>query len=142
MIDDATGEAICVVDLDTVMPGLVLYDFGDSVRTGACSADEDEPDLSKVEMELAKFDRLVAGYMEEAQEFLLPIEIDYLAFSAKLMTFEQAMRFLADHLAGDVYYKTHRPGHNLDRARTQIKLVQDMEGKAEAMEQIVVKYRS
>jgi Ser/Thr protein kinase RdoA (MazF antagonist) len=141
MIDDATGEAVCVVDLDTVMPGLVMYDFGDSVRTGACSAEEDEVDLSKVEMQLDKFDRLAAGYLEEAGEFLLPVEIDRLAFSARLITLEQAIRFLADHVAGDVYYKTHRPGHNLDRARTQIRLVRDMEAKADRMEDIVHEYR-
>jgi len=141
MIDDRTGEAICVVDLDTVMPGLPMYDFGDSVRTGAAAAAEDETDLSKVYMDIDKFDRLAAGYLDQAREFLLPVEIDNLAFSARLITFEQAMRFLADHIAGDVYYKVHRPGHNLDRARTQIKMVRDMEAKSEQMEAIIAKYR-
>ena len=141
MIDDATGEAVCVVDLDTVMPGLPMYDFGDSVRTGACPAAEDERDLSKVRMELDLFEKLAAGYLEEARGFLLPIEVDHLAFSARLITLEQAMRFLADYLAGDVYYKIHRPGQNLDRTRTQMEMVRDMEAKAEQMEAIIREYR-
>jgi len=141
MIDDATGQAICVVDLDTVMPGLPMYDFGDSVRTGAAAAAEDEKDLSKVRMETDKFDRLAAGYLEEARQFLLPIEIDNLAFSARLITYEQAMRFLADHIAGDIYYKIHRPGHNLDRARTQIEMIRDMESKTAEMEAAIARYR-
>lgn len=142
MIDDRTGEGICVIDLDTVMPGLPMYDFGDSVRIGANPAAEDERDLSKVRMDLEMFDRLAAGYLAAARDFLLPIEIEHLAFSARLMTFEQCMRFLADHLAGDVYYKIHRPDHNLDRCRTQLKMIQDMERQGEQMEAIIRKYSS
>lgn len=141
MIDDATGQAVCVVDLDTVMPGLAMYDFADSVRTGACPAAEDERDLSRVRMDMERFDRLAAGYLSEVRDFLSPAEIDRLAFAARLLTFEQAMRFLADYIAGDVYYKVHRPGHNLDRARTQIRLVEDMERKAEQMADAVARYR-
>jgi hypothetical protein len=140
MIDDETGEGICVIDLDTVMPGLSLYDFGDAVRSGANSAAEDEPDLSKVRMDLAVFDRLVHGYLDATRDFITPLEIDHLAFSAKLMTIECGMRFLTDHLNGDVYFKIHRPGHNLDRSRTQLKMVADMEAKAERMAEIVKKY--
>ncbi|HID87303.1 MAG TPA: aminoglycoside phosphotransferase family protein [Anaerolineae bacterium] len=107
MIDDQTGEGVCVIDLDTVMPGLTLYDFGDSVRSGANPAAEDERDLSKVCMDLEIFDRLVHGYLDVARDFLTPAEIDLLPFSAKLMTFECGMRFLTDHLNGDVYFKIH-----------------------------------
>ncbi len=141
MIDDETGEGICVIDLDTVMPGLALYDFGDSVRSGANPAAEDERDVSKVEMSLDIFDRLVHGYLDAARDFLTPTEIDYLSFSARLMTFECGMRFLTDHLNGDVYFKVHRENHNLDRCRTQFKMVRDMESKFERMEEIVARYR-
>jgi len=141
MIDDRTGEGICVIDLDTVMPGLVMYDFGDSIRLGANPAAEDEKDLSKVCMDLAMFDRLAGGYLSAALDFLTPVEIEHLAFSAKLMTFECGMRFLADFLSGDVYFKVHRPAHNLDRCRTQFKMVEDMEQKADQMEAIIDRYR-
>ena len=117
-----------------------MYDFGDSIRIGANPAAEDEKDLAKVCLDLEMFDRLAAGYLAAARDFLLPIEIEHLAFSARLMTFEQSMRFLADHLAGDVYYKIHRPDHNLDRARTQIKMIHDMERSAEQMAAIIRKY--
>jgi len=140
MIDDNTGEGICVIDLDTVMPGLPMYDFGDSVRIGANPAPEDERDLSKVRIDLEMFDRLAGGYLSAAKDFLLPIEIEHLAFSGRLITYEQAIRFLGDYLAGDVYYKIHRPEHNLDRARTQIEMVLDMEKKTDQMEQIIRKY--
>jgi len=140
MIDDQTGQGICVIDLDTVMPGLPMYDFGDSVRIGTNPAAEDETDLSKVSMDLDMFDRLAAGYLAAAKDFLLPIEIEHLAFSARLMTYEQCIRFLADYLAGDTYYKIHRPKHNLDRCRTQLQMVLDMEQKADRMEEIVRKY--
>jgi len=141
MIDDETAEGICVIDLDTVMPGLSLYEFGDSVRSGANSGAEDERDLSKVGIALKLFDRLAHGYLDAARDFLTPLEIDCLPFSAKLMTFECGMRFLTDHLNGDVYYKIHRANHNLDRCRTQFKMVQDMEEKFDQMERIVVRYR-
>ncbi len=141
MIDAKTGKGMCVIDLDTVMPGLSLYDFGDCVRTGAALAAEDERDLSKVGIGLDIFDRLVHGYLEAARDFLTPIEIDHLPFSAKLMTLECGMRFLADHLSGDVYFKVHRENHNLDRFRTQLKMIRDMEEKFEEMVRIVEKYR-
>lgn len=140
MIDDITGEGICLIDLDTVMPGLALYDFGDSIRSGANPAEEDERDLSKVSMDLTLYESFTRGYLEESREFLLPMEVDLLPFSAKLMTFECGMRFLADHLNGDTYFKVHRENHNLDRARTQFKMVADMEEKMDRMREIVRKY--
>ena len=140
MIDDRTGEGICVIDLDTVMPGSVLYDFGDSVRLGAATAAEDETDLGKVGFDLEMFDRLAAGYLEAVRGFLVPAETDRLAFSAKLLTLECGIRFLTDHLKGDVYFKIHRPGHNLDRARTQFKMVAEMEQQMDAMDAVVRKY--
>ena len=141
MIDDATGVGICVIDLDTVMPGLSLYDIGDAVRSGANSAAEDERDLSLVTIDLEVFGHLVAGYLDAAGEFLTGVEIDYLPFSAKLMTLECGMRFLTDYLEGDRYFRIHRPEHNLDRCRTQFKMVRDMEAKQGAMEAIVERYR-
>jgi hypothetical protein len=140
MIDDRTGEGICVIDLDTVMPGLSLYDFGDSIRSGANPAAEDERDLSRVWMELELFEHFTRGFLEYARDFLTRIELEYLPFSAKIMTFECGMRFLTDYLNGDTYYKVHRPGHNLDRARTQFKMVEDMESKFDRMMHIVAKY--
>ncbi len=141
MIDDRTGEGICVIDLDTVMPGLSLYDFGDSVRTGAATAAEDERDLSKVGIGLDIFDRLVHGYLDTARDFLTSTEMDYLVFSTKLMTLECGMRFLTDHLQGDVYFKIHRENHNLDRCRAQFKMVKDIEEKFDQMVAIVDRYR-
>jgi hypothetical protein len=133
MLDAATGEALCVIDLDTVMPGLALYDFGDMVRTTTSPTMEDERDLSKIEMQLPMYEGLVRGYLSTAADFLTPAERSHLAFGGKLITFEQGVRFLADHLAGDSYYKIHREGHNLDRCRTQFKLVESIERQEEAM---------
>jgi Ser/Thr protein kinase RdoA (MazF antagonist) len=141
MIDDETGEGICVVDLDTVMPGLPLYDFGDAIRSGANPAAEDERDLARVCMDLDLYDSFARGYLETARDFLTATEIAYLPFSARLMTLECGMRFLADYLDGDVYFGIHRPGHNLDRCRTQFKMVQDMEDKFDRMVRIVETYR-
>ena len=140
MIDNRTGQGICVIDLDTVMPGSVLYDFGDSVRLGAATAAEDERDLAKVGFDIAMFDRLAAGYLDATRDFLTPAETELLAFSAKLLTLECGIRFLTDHLKGDVYFKIHRPGHNLDRARTQFKMVDEMESQTPAMEAVVKRY--
>lgn len=137
MIDDVSGEGICVIDLDTVMPGTALYDFGDSIRSGANPALEDEKDLDKVWMELSLFEKFTQGYLESASYFLTPEEIEYLPFGAKLMTLECGIRFLTDYLSGDVYFKVHRQGHNLDRTRTQFKMVADMENKWDEMQQIV-----
>ena len=140
MIDDRTGEGVCVIDLDTVMPGSVLYDFGDSVRLGAATAAEDERDLGKVGFDLGLFDRLAAGYLDAARDFLVPSETALLAFSAKLLTLECGIRFLTDHLKGDVYFKIHREGHNLDRCRTQFKMVAEMERRMADMDAVVHRY--
>jgi hypothetical protein len=141
MIDDETGKGICVIDLDTVMPGLSLYDFGDAVRSGANSAAEDEADLAKVSIDLEIFDRLTHGYLDATRDVLTASEIDYLPFSARLLTLECGIRFLTDHLNGDVYFRVHRKNHNLDRCRTQFKMVRDMESCFGEMTRIVDKYR-
>ncbi len=141
MLDKTTGEGICVVDLDTVMPGLSLYDFGDSIRFGANTAAEDEQDLSRVSLDLELFEYYTKGYLEEAGEILNDIEKEYLPFSAILMTLECGMRFLTDYLNGDVYFKTKREGHNLDRCKNQFKLAEDMESKLLQMKMIVDKYK-
>jgi Ser/Thr protein kinase RdoA (MazF antagonist) len=141
MIDDETGEGICVIDLDTVMPGLAVIDFGDSVRFAANPGGEDASDLDKVCIDLAIFDRLTHGYLDATRDFLTSAEIDNMAFGSKLITFEQGIRFLTDHLNGDSYYKIHRKNQNLYRSRTQLWMVHDMEMKYEQMLQIVEKYR-
>ncbi|HEY53758.1 MAG TPA: aminoglycoside phosphotransferase family protein [Caldilineae bacterium] len=141
LIDDESGEGICVIDLDTVMPGLSLYDFGDFVRSGTNPAAEDERDLAKVKMHLAYFEAIVRGYLGETRDALTALEKDLLTFSAWLITFEIGMRFLTDYLNGDRYFRIHRPEHNLDRCRTQFKLVADMEGKFDQMQRIVERYR-
>lgn len=137
MLDDVTGEGICVLDLDTVMPGVALYDFGDMVRTATSPAAEDERDLSKVTMRFPMFEALVRGYLGAAGDFLTPDEAGWLAFSGKLITFETGLRFLTDFLAGDGYFKTHREFHNLDRCRTQFRLVESIELQEKAMQQLV-----
>ena len=137
LLDDETGEGICVIDLDTVMPGLAAYDFGDMVRTTTSSAKEDEQDLSKVSMEFPLFEALVRGYLDSAGDFLTRAEKQLLAFSGILITFEIGIRFLADYLSGDTYFKIHREGQNLDRCRTQFKLVESMEQQADAMNGLV-----
>jgi len=143
MIDDQTGKAICVLDLDTVMPGLALYDFGDAVRSAAALVEEDARDGSEAGISLETFDSLAHGYLDAARSFLTTAEVDLLAFSARLITLEQAIRFLGDYLNGDIYYKVQRPGHNLDRARTQIGMLRDMESeqKYQQMNLIISKYR-
>jgi len=137
LFDDGTGEGICVIDLDTVMPGLALYDFGDLVRTTTSPAAEDERDLSKVCMQFPMFEALVRGYLSTAGEFLSEAEKNLLAFSGKLITFEVGIRFLADYLAGDTYFKVHRAGHNLDRCHTQFRLVESIEHQEEEMNRLV-----
>lgn len=141
MIDDITGEGICVLDLDTVMPGSSLYDFGDAIRSGTNPAEEDEKDLSKVCMDLRLFEFYTNGYLDSTRDVLNEKEIELLPLGAKLMTLECGMRFLADYLNGDVYFKIHREDHNLDRCRTQFKMVSDMESKWEQMVSIVNRYR-
>lgn len=140
LFDSSTGKGICIIDLDTVMPGLSLYDFGDSIRFGATTAAEDEKDLSKVHFDLELFDVYTKGYLETAGGILTPDEKLLLPMGAKLMTYECGIRFLADYIAGDVYFKTQRPGQNLDRARTQFKLVWEMEQHWGTMNEIVNKY--
>ncbi|MCX6867771.1 MAG: aminoglycoside phosphotransferase family protein [Verrucomicrobia bacterium] len=141
MIDAATDEAVCVIDLDTVMPGLVLYDFGDLVRSATSPAAEDATDLSKVTMQMPMFEALVEGYLDAAGAFINDREIEHLAHAGKLMTLEVGIRFLTDHLEGDVYFKTHRPGHNLDRCRTQLKLVECIEALEPSMNAYVHQVR-
>lgn len=136
MFDNETDEGICVIDLDTVMPGLSLYDFGDSIRFGANTAAEDEKDLSKVSLSLPLYSEYTAGYLSTAGQSLTPTEVEYLPFSAKLMTFECGMRFLTDYLNGDTYFRIAYDDHNLDRCRTQFRLVEDMERKMEDMKAI------
>ena len=141
MIDDETRKAICVIDLDTVMPGLTANDFGDSIRFGASTALEDEQDLSKVSCDLHLFDVYARGFIEGCGGALTDLEIDMLPMGAILMTFENGIRFLTDHLEGDHYYHIHREGHNLDRCRTQLTLVKDMQEKLPQMNAIIQKYK-
>ena len=140
MLDKNTNKGVCVIDLDTVMPGLSIYDFGDMIRTGATFADEDERDLSKVVLDLSMFEMFVRGFAEQGSHFLNSTEKEHLVFAAKLITFEQLIRFLADYLAGDIYYKVHREDHNLDRTRTQMKLVRSIIQQEENMNKIVEKF--
>ena len=139
LIDDVTGEGICVIDLDTVMPGLALYDFGDMVRTATNSAPEDERDLSRVTMRLEVFESLVRGYLSSAKSFLNADELTLLPFSGKILSFECGIRFLTDYLQGDTYFKTRRPGQNLDRCRCQLGLAASIEEQTEAMMKVVSK---
>ena len=141
MIDDETRKAICVIDLDTVMPGLSVNDFGDSIRFGASTGAEDEPDLSKVSCSMELFELYTKGFVEGCKGSLTEEELDMLPVGAMPMTYECGMRFLTDYLEGDHYFKIHREGHNLDRCRTQFKLVKDMEEKWNQMNEIVNKYR-
>ncbi len=137
LFDKDTRKALCIIDLDTVMPGLSLYDFGDSIRFGASTGAEDETDLDKVTLDLSLFETFVSGFLKGCGESLTEREIEMLPMGAKLMTYECGIRFLADYLEGDVYFKIHRENHNLDRARTQFKLVADMEKKWTDMEKII-----
>ncbi len=137
MIDDETGEGVCVIDLDTLMPGLALFDFGDMVRTSTSPAAEDEQNLDKVFLPMPMFERLVRGYLLTAGGFLTQAERDHLPFAGKMITLIIGTRFLTDHLLGDVYFKVHREGHNLDRCRTQFKLVESIEAQEKEMEALV-----
>lgn len=140
MIDNRTGKGLCVIDLDTVMPGSSLYDYGDSIRFGASTGAEDEQNLDLIWCDLELFEIYTKGYVEGCGGSLTETEIRMMPMGAKLMTLECGMRFLADHLQNDIYYKIHRENHNLDRARTQFKLVADMEAKWDEMNAIVEKY--
>lgn len=139
MFDNKTKKPICIVDLDTVMPGLSLYDFGDSIRFGANTASEDELDLSKVSCDLALYEAFTRGYLTSAGSSLTALEVAYLPFASKLMTFECGMRFLTDYLDGDVYFSIKHDGHNLERCHTQFALVADMEKKFDQMFEITAK---
>ncbi len=141
LFDADTKKALCIIDLDTVMPGLSLYDFGDSIRFGANTAAEDETDLSKVSLDLSLFEAFTKGYLEGCGGSLTDKEIAMLPMGAKLMTYECGIRFLSDFLLGDTYFKIHRENQNLDRAKTQFRLVADMEAKWDTMAEIVRKYQ-
>ncbi len=140
MIDDQTGKGICVIDLDTVMPGSLLYDFGDSIRFAACNSAEDETDLSKVYLRLDLFEEYTAGFLAGVGENITKKEIELLPVSALILTYELVLRFLGDYFNGDVYFQTHREKHNLDRARTQLSLALDIRKKLPEMAEIVQKY--
>jgi hypothetical protein len=139
LIDDVTGEGLCVIDLDTVMPGLALFDFGDMVRTAAATAREDETDLSLVDVDPKLFEALVDGYLSSAASILTSGEMAHLVLAAQVMTYQQALRFLTDHLDGDRYFRIHKDGHNLDRARTQMALLRRLEERRPDLERIVAK---
>jgi Ser/Thr protein kinase RdoA (MazF antagonist) len=126
LLDDATGEALCVVDLDTVMPGTAVFDFGELARTGACPAAEDERDLAQVRVDPELFAALARGFVAGARGVLGAVEIRALALAGPLMALENGVRFLTDHLEGDHYFRIARPGHNLDRARAQLRLAKRM----------------
>ena len=140
LFDEATGKALCIVDLDTIMPGYSVNDFGDSIRFGATTALEDETDLSKVNFDISLYELYVKGFIEGTKGGLTECEMELLPIGAIMMTYECGTRFLTDYLSGDTYFKISRPKHNLDRARNQFKLVLDMEASLEKMRDIVKKY--
>lgn len=140
LFDERTGEGLCIIDLDTIMPGLALSDFGDSIRFGATTAAEDEPDVSKVHFDMELFEAYTKGYLETAGDVLTDKEKEYLPWGARILTLECGIRFLTDYLRGDEYFKTQYPTHNLVRARTQFKLAAEMEDRFDEMKEIVKKY--
>lgn len=140
LFDKETNEGICIVDLDTVMPGIVLNDFGDMVRTFTSPVFEDGKDLTKVELRLEIFDALTKGFLSELKENLTQDEKDNLVLGSKIIVYEQAIRFLTDYLDGDVYYKTDYKNHNLDRAKNQLTLLDSIINQSNSMEEIVEKY--
>jgi hypothetical protein len=137
LVDNQSSEALCVIDLDTVMPGTSLFDVGDLIRTVATRAAEDERDLSKVVFDIAFFEALLDGYLSEALQFLTPAELGLICESGRNITQIMGLRFLTDYLEGDHYYHIARPGHNLDRCRTQIALIKSMDEKWEQAGKIV-----
>ena len=140
LIDKKTGEGMCVIDLDTTMPGLAINDFGDSIRFGANHSAENEKDLSKVNFDIDLYEVYTRGFLAGADGILTEGELKYLPWGAKLMTLECGIRFLTDYLVGDTYFRTHYAEENLDRCRTQFKLVKDMEEQWQAMNDVVAKY--
>lgn len=137
LLDRDDGTAVCVIDLDTVMPGLVHYDYGDSIRTVTNTGAEDDPDLTNVEIDMDLFRAYTEGYLSEAHEFLTPEELEHLPFAGKLMPYMIGLRFLTDYIDGDNYFKVHRPDHNLERARAQFKLLSSMEQRFSEMQAVV-----
>ena len=137
LFDQEPGKAVCVIDLDTVMPGSMLYDFGDALRMGGSTGAEDETDLSKVWFDETAFEAFAKGYLSELKDDLTETELELLPFSVKLMTYECGIRFLTDYLNGDTYFKIHREHHNLERARNQFKLVADIAGKEERLSAMI-----
>ena len=140
LIDRDTHEGICIIDLDTTMPGLAINDFGDSIRFGANHCMEDEQDLTKVNFDISLYEVFTRGFLEGARGSLTSAELEYLPWGARLMTLECGIRFLTDYLDGDHYFHVSHPRQNLDRARTQLKLVKDMEEQFDAMGAVVAKY--
>lgn len=137
LFDEESGKAVCVIDLDTVMPGSMLYDFGDALRMGGSTGAEDETDLDKVRFDPAAFEAFARGYLSEMKDDLTSRELELLPFSVKLMTYECGIRFLTDYLNGDTYFKIHREKHNLERARNQFKLVADISAKETCLAEII-----
>lgn len=140
LFDEKTGKGLCIIDLDTIMPGLAANDFGDSIRFGAATAEEDEPNLDLMHFDISLYELYVKGYLEETKDVLTEAEIKSLPWGARLMTLECGIRFLTDYLQGDTYFKTDYPEHNLVRARTQFRLVDEMEQQFDRMQELVEKY--
>ena len=140
LFDAESGKGLCIIDLDTIMPGLAANDFGDSIRFGAATAEEDERDLDKMHFDISLYELYVKGYLEATRDVLTPEEVESLPWGARLMTFECGIRFLTDYLEGDTYFKTAYPEHNLVRARTQFRLVDEMEQQFDKMQEIIQKY--
>ena len=134
---DEEGQVLCVIDLDTVMPGFVLSDFGDFIRTGANTGLEDDEDLDRVGVNMDIFKAYAKGYLETARSFLTPLEISLLPYGARLLTYMQTVRFLTDYINGDTYYKIHKPDHNLIRTKAQLKLLQSLEAAAQEMDDFI-----
>ena len=140
LFDDQTKRPSTVIDLDTVMPGSYLYDFGDAIRSGATHAAEDEKNLDLVDFDLGLYEAFAKGYLSQCKDSLTDVEIELLPYASIMLTLECGMRFLGDHLNGDTYFRIHREGHNLDRCRTQFKLVSEMEKNIDNMKNIIEKY--
>lgn len=134
LFDEATDEVLCVIDLDTVMPGFVLSDIGDFIRTAVNSGEEDDENLSNIQVNMPVFESYIRGYMEEAKAFLIPVEIELLPYGGRLLTYMQTVRFLTDYINGDTYYKTHKPKHNLIRTRAQFEFLLKLEEKQKEMD--------
>lgn len=142
LVDEETGKALCILDLDTVMPGFSIYDFGDAIRSGACTAVEDEPDPDRVHLDLKLYAAFLRGFLEGTGGCLTEFETESMSMGALGITYEQALRFLGDYINGDIYYKTAYPEHNLIRARTQIRMVREMEENGEKIREILDSIRA